>query len=86
MLQKIKSSFILKNVFIYVNEGIKLNSIKYNKAIQRRLNLTLVDYRRFSGRYIEEINGIINEFNSYNHKLLFEGQYENGKRNGKGIQ
>ena len=84
MWRKIKSSFILKKIFNYVDTKIKLNIILYNKKIQRKFGLSLIDFRRFSGRYKEEINGKTKEYDSYSHRLLFDGLYANRKRNREG--
>jgi len=62
----------------------KYNTILYNKEIQRKLGLYLIDFKRFSGRYKVESNNITKEYNSYNHNLIYMGQYSNGKRNGNG--
>ena len=38
-----------------------------------------------SGKYVVyESNGLAKEYNVYNDKLIFEGEYLNRKRNGKG--
>ena len=84
MWRKIKSTYILKIVFTYVDDRRKLNLIKFNKKIQSILGLNLIDFRRFSGRYKVEEYGKIKEYNSYNNRLIFEGQYSNEKRNGEG--
>ena len=47
--------------------------------------INFINYMYFSGRYIiYESNGIVKEYYGYNCDLLFEGEYLNGKRNGKG--
>ena len=85
MLQKIKSKYILKNFFTFVDEKNKLDIIKYNKNMQNILDISLINYKTFSGRYIlYGENGKGKEYNMYNDKLLFEGEYLNRKRNGKG--
>ena len=84
MWRKIKSSFILKKIFGFIYSRIKYNTILYNKEIQRKLGLYLIDFKRFSGRYKVESNGVTKEYNSYNHNLIYMGQYSNGKRNGNG--
>ena len=44
-----------------------------------------MNYKIFSGRYIiYDTKEKIREYNCYNNKLIFEGEYLNGKRNGKG--
>ena len=85
MLENIRSTIILKKIFKLVDDGIKLKIIHYNKRLQNKINITILNYQIFSGKYIlYEENGRIKEYNSYNNKLLFEGEYSNRKRNGKG--
>jgi antitoxin component YwqK of YwqJK toxin-antitoxin module len=84
MLEKINSSFILKKIFYNLDIKKKLNLIMHNKLIQKKLGLNLIDYKRISGRYIIQENNKIKEYNSYNHQILFEGYFSNGKRNGGG--
>ena len=84
MLRKIKSSFILKKVFNNINNRRKYKSILYNKKLQKKLGLDLIDFRRFSGKYKVEENGRTKIYNSYNNKLIFGGYYSNGTRNGYG--
>ena len=56
----------------------------YNKKIQNILDLNIIDFRRFSGRYmIGERNGKGKEYIDKD-QLIFEDEYKNGKRNGKG--
>ena len=82
--RKIKSNYLLKAILIHLDDKMKLNLIKYNKKIQTIADLNLIDFRRISGRYIKEEFGTIKEYNSYNDSLIFEGNFSNGKRNGKG--
>ena len=84
MLDNIKSEFFIKNIFSIVNINLKFKLAKYNKILQNKLELDLIDYRMMSSRYIEyDSNGIGKEYNSEN-KLIYEGEYLKGKRNGKG--
>ena len=84
MLKNIKSFYILKIIFSFTNEKQKLDLIKYNKSLQEHLNISLINYKYFTGKYIEyESNGKGKEY-FYNGKLIFEDEYLNGKRNGKG--
>ena len=84
MLKNIKSSYIIKIIFFYVDEGKKLKLIKYNKNFQKYINITIINYKHFTGRYIiYESNKKGKEYN-YCDTLRFEGEYLNGKRNGKG--
>ena len=84
MWRKIKSIFILKKIFINVENTKKMNIIVYNKKIQRKMGLNITDFMRFSGRYRVEEDDKIKDYSSYDHRLLFEGQYANRKRNGDG--
>ena len=51
MLENIKSKYILKNLFFYISEKKKLTLVKYNKNLQTKLNITLLNYKIFSGKY-----------------------------------
>ena len=67
-----------------MDEKQKLILIKYNKNLQENMNISLINYKNFSGKYIiYEQNGKRKEYNYYG-KLKFEGEYLNGERNGKG--
>jgi len=85
MLEKIKSKFFLRMLFSTLDERSKLKLVQYNKRLQKEININIVNYKIFSGRYIiYETNEIGAEYNNYNDKIVFEGEYLNGKRNGKG--
>ena len=77
--------------------------VKYNKDIQNKICIDIINYKIFSGRYIiyepkrkenehnsyndtlifkEEIKG--KEYHILNNALIYEGEYLNGERNGKG--
>ena len=85
MLENIKSTYFSKMIFTWINEKRKLNTIKYNKNLQEKMNITLLNYKIFYGKYIIfEDKGKGKEYNVFNDKLIFEGEYLNGKRNGKG--
>ena len=85
MLRNINTSYFIKTIFSYIEEGIKLKLVKYNKILQKILELNLFIYRIFSGRYIvyESNNKKAKEYNIQDI-LVFEGEYLNGYRNGKG--
>ena len=85
MIKNIKSTFTLKIIFSFMDDKSKLQLVKYNKRIQNILNINLLHYKLFSGKYlILEENGYGKEYDSYNDNILFEGEYINRKRNGKG--
>ena len=84
MLNNIKSNFIMRKIFIHLYDRRQLKLIKYNKILQNKNNISLYNYKIFSGRYIEyEKDGKGKEYD-YRGILLFEGEYLNGERNGKG--
>ena len=85
MLENIKSKKILKEIFKQLNYKWKLNLIKYNKKLQNIMIIDLNYYKTVSNRYIiYESTRKGKEYNSYNDNIIFEGEYLDGKRNGKG--
>ena len=85
MLDKIKSLFILKKFFNHVSEKIKLNLLVHHKILQNKLNIKIIDYKRISERYIiYERKGKGKEYDCYNDKLIYDGEYLNRKRHGLG--
>ena len=85
MSGNIKSSFIMKKIFSLVHDNILLELIKYNKNIQKVLNIDIINYKIFSRKsIILEADGKGKEYTNYNKKLVFEGEYKKGKRNGMG--
>ena len=85
MLENIKSNYFKKLIFTYIYEEIKLKIIKYNKNLQKDLDISLLNYKLYSNKYIiYEANNKVKEYNIYNDQLIYEGEYLNGKRNGKG--
>ena len=80
MLQNSKSIYFIKRLFTFVDEKTKLDIIKYNKNMQNILDISLINYKTFSGRYIlYGKNGKGKEYD-YDDKLLFEGEYLNKKK------
>ena len=83
--KSIKSFYIFQNVFLYLQQKKRFQMIIYNKQIQKKVGINIEDYKRLSGKYrCIEKDGIGKEYNLLNNKLLFEGQYVNGKKHGKG--
>ena len=84
MLDNLKSSFIFKKVFSYINELIKLKLVKYNKYVQTKLDIDIINYMHYQGKYIiYETKTKGKEYN-YKDELKYEGGFLNGERNGKG--
>jgi len=85
MLKNIKSTYFIKKLFNYLDEKKKLKIVKCNKDLQNNIDINIINYKYFSERYIiYESNVIGKEYNSYSDKLIYEGEYLNGKINGKG--
>ena len=84
-LNKIKSNYIMKVIFSNLNEKNKLKIIKYNKNLQNKLSVNLINYKLYTGIYIEyESKTEVKEYYGDTGNLRFKGKYLNGKRNGKG--
>ena len=60
-------------------------NFRINFGKSKIININIINYRLLSGKYIiyeTERKGI--EYNSLNNKLIYEGEYKNGERNGNG--
>ena len=95
MLEKVVSSYFVKIVFSYVNEKKKLKLVKYNKILQGKIDINIINYMHFLEKYkIYESNGNGKEYDKFdrlifegeyiNGDVKFDGEYVNGERNGKG--
>ena len=85
MQENIKSSFFIKIIFSFQVNKTKLKLVKYNKSLQNKIDISLINYKIFSKRYIiYDSNGKGKEYDSYDDSLIFEGSYKNGQRNGNG--
>ena len=79
MLKKIKSTYFSRNIFTFIDENRKLKLIYYNKSLQNKLNISLINYKLLSEKYIiYEGNDIWKIYNAFNDNLIFEGNYLNG--------
>ena len=84
-IYNIKSSYIIRTIFSFLTEKQKLNMIIYNKELQKTFQVDIEDYKKISGKYRKDgKNGKVREYIINTDKLRFEGEYLNGKRNGKG--
>ena len=51
-MEYVKSSYILKIVFSYADEKQKLKLVKYNKSLQKKIDININNYIHFQGKYI----------------------------------
>ena len=52
MLKNVKSSYFIRIIFSFIYEKQKLKLIKYNKCLQENMNISFINYKIFSGKYI----------------------------------
>ena len=80
-INDIKSPYIIKHIFSYLDIKSKLKMVIYNKKFQNFFCFDIKDYKKLSGiEKVGEKNGKGKEYNLYRNNLLFEGEYLNGKR------
>ena len=85
MSKNVKSSYFIKIIFSFMDEKQKLKILKFNKYIQNIIDISITNYKSFTGKYIIiESEGIGKEYDGNDNRLIFEGEYLNGERNGKG--
>ena len=92
-LEKIKSHYILKIIFSYMNQKKSLELVNFNKKYQQRLNITIKNYKEYSELYspIEiEINPAKNKYGKFininkNDELYFHIYLNTKEENNKTI-
>ena len=88
MYSNINSNYILEYIFSHLKIQLKLQIIIYNKILQKKLNIDINYYKRFSQKILKIDNngyGIIYAIDLVGDKI-FEGEFSNKKKNGKGIE
>ena len=50
-LQKLKSDYFIQKFFEYIQKRRTLKTIRYNKSIQKRINLNINHYKEYSEKY-----------------------------------
>jgi len=84
-MKDITSSFIKRNIFSFLSSKQKLKIIMYNKKYQKMILVDKEDYKKISNKYkIDGKNGKGKEYIINTNILIFEGEYINGKKSGKG--
>jgi len=73
-MEGIQSKFLIQNIFSFASQERKFKLVKYNKNLQKKLEINLIDYKNLSGKYIVyEENGKGKEYNCFG-ELIFEGE------------
>ena len=84
-IESIKSLYITKIIFSFLSDNVKLNLIKFNKKYQNKLGINIEYFEKLYGKFkIQFKNGIGRIYLSDMNRLIFEGEYSNGLKNGKG--
>ena len=84
MLQNIRSKFFLEYIFNFIDEKRKLSIIIYNKELQSKLNRNINYYKGVSYGILKIDKNGIGKIYNIDGDLIFEGEYSNKKKNGKG--
>ena len=79
MLKNIKSLYILKQIFRYIPNGKYLKIVIHNKNLQKKLNISIDTYIRYSNQIEIEILFNINKFfnDKYNFGRIYHVSNEN---------
>jgi len=51
MLNNLKSDYFIIKLFEYISKRKSLKTIKYNKKIQKRIDINIKDYKYYSKKY-----------------------------------
>ena len=91
--KKLKSDYFLIKIFDIIKQNKSLNIVKYNKKLQKRLNININDYKKYSELYssieielklvdnkYDKFINISDEEKEYYH-IYFDNSNEEIKRN-----
>ena len=66
MLQNLKSDYFIQKFFDYIQKRRKFKTIRYNKSIQKRINLNINHYKEYSEKYSSiEIKPMVNKYGRF---------------------
>ena len=51
ILQNLKSDYFIQKFFDYIQKRRTLKTIRYNKSIQKRININIIHYKEYSEKY-----------------------------------
>ena len=84
-LNNVRSLYIMKNIFSFLSKKKTLKIISFNNKYQNKLGICLDDYKKLCEIYIDENrNGFGKILELKTKTTIFEGNFLNGKKNGKG--
>ena len=87
-LENIKSKYIFEKIFGFLNKNKSLGVVKYNKRLQKRLNININDYKYYSKIEIELIpikNHPYSKFvNIYENESYYHIYFNDNKEEIKG--
>ena len=79
MLERIKSRYFIKLLFLFIEEKSKLEIVKKRRTLQKKIGIELRHYKIYSWKYrIYEKDSKITEYYDDN-SLALEGFYSIGK-------
>ena len=85
MLNSILSEYFIRNMFFYIYNKRQLKLVRYNKKLQQILHVNLDHFKIYSDKYILYKGvGLWKEYTSSDDRLIYEGEYLDGQRNGFG--
>jgi hypothetical protein len=68
--QHLKSIYILKILFNFMKKGKALEIIRYNKRLQKRLNISINDYKEYSQLIEIELKIADNKYGKFIKNLM----------------
>ena len=72
MLNNLKSDYFIRKLFEYMSKKKSLETIKYNKNIQKRMDININDYKDYSEKYTSIELEIIPMKDKYGKYINFE--------------
>ena len=75
-LKNIKSDYFIQKIFSYIHERKKLETIKYNKSIQKIIDININNYREYSEKFSSIEIEIIPTKNEYGQFLKIGEDYK----------
>ena len=79
-MEQVNSKYIIQKIFSLLKTNSCLSIISYNNNLQKKLDVSFEDYKLASNVYIIQEKDNTKIFQKYTNNLIFEGQYEKGKK------